>query len=45
MRATLIYQQATSDRDREIADSMDERIARSTRPRKANKPSKPKKRG
>ena len=28
MRAALIYQHATSERDREIADGMDERIAR-----------------
>jgi integrase len=31
MRAALIYQHATSERDREIADGMDRRIARHTR--------------
>ncbi|BCY06168.1 site-specific integrase [Actinoplanes sp. L3-i22] len=33
MRAALIYQHATSDRDREIADSMDKRIAKSSKPK------------
>ncbi|MFC7535079.1 hypothetical protein [Actinoplanes sp. GCM10030250] len=36
---------ATSDRDREIADSMDKWIAKGIRPPKARKPGKPKKRG
>ncbi|MGC4817183.1 tyrosine-type recombinase/integrase [Micromonospora sp. DT63] len=31
MRAALIYQHATSERDREIASAMDRRIARQTR--------------
>jgi integrase len=31
MRAALIYQHATSERDREIASAMDRRIARGTR--------------
>ncbi|MCZ7427806.1 MULTISPECIES: tyrosine-type recombinase/integrase [Micromonospora] len=31
MRAALIYQHATSERDREIASAMDQRIARQTR--------------
>jgi integrase len=31
MRAALIYQHATSERDREIADGMDRRIAKQTR--------------
>ena len=30
MRAALIYQHATSERDREIAEAMDERIAGQT---------------
>jgi integrase len=30
MRAALIYQHATSERDREIADAMDRRIAKQT---------------
>lgn len=37
MRAALIYQHATSERDREIADNIDKRIAKQ-RPRKAAKP-------
>ncbi|WP_430782961.1 tyrosine-type recombinase/integrase [Actinoplanes sp. G11-F43] len=37
MRAALIYQHATSDRDREIADTMDKRIAKGAKPRKAKK--------
>lgn len=32
MRAALIYQHATSERDREIADAMEERIARESNP-------------
>ncbi|MBB4748993.1 hypothetical protein [Actinoplanes lobatus] len=31
MRAALIYQHATKERDREIADSVDKRITRSTK--------------
>jgi len=48
MRAALIYQHATSERDREIADGMDQRIAkdqgRKVTPKKsaARKPAKPK---
>ena len=30
MRAALIYQHATSERDREIADDMNRRIAKAT---------------
>ena len=37
MRAALIYQHATSDRDREIADTMDKRITKGAR---AGKPAK-----
>ncbi|PRX25297.1 hypothetical protein [Actinoplanes italicus] len=37
MRAALIYQHATSERDREIAESMDKRITKGT---KAGKPVK-----
>jgi integrase len=37
MRAALIYQHATSERDREIADAMDTRIAKQTRPAKRGK--------
>ncbi|WP_179277239.1 hypothetical protein [Actinoplanes regularis] len=33
MRAALIYQHATSDRDREIAESMDKRIAKGAKPK------------
>ncbi|GIF15272.1 hypothetical protein Ate01nite_53040 [Actinoplanes teichomyceticus] len=35
MRTALIYQHATSERDREIAESMDKRIARSAKPKRA----------
>ena len=46
MRAALIYQRATSERDREIAEGMDKRIAR-TQGRKppAKKPGRKRKRG
>jgi hypothetical protein len=37
MRAALIYQHATSERDREIASAMDRRIARGTEPAAAKK--------
>ena len=37
MRAALIYQHATSERDREIAESMDKRITKGT---KSGKPAK-----
>jgi hypothetical protein len=37
MRAALIYQHATSERDREIAESMDKRITKSTKPGKPAK--------
>ena len=40
MRAALIYQHATSERDKEIADGMDRRIAGET----GKKPSKGKRR-
>ncbi|WIM97642.1 hypothetical protein ACTOB_001184 [Actinoplanes oblitus] len=33
MRAALIYQHATSDRHREIAESMDKRIAKGAKPK------------
>jgi hypothetical protein len=39
MRAALIYQHATSERDREIAESMDKRITKSTKPGKPAKKS------
>jgi len=39
MRAALIYQHATSERDREIADSIDKRISKHTRkPRRGREP-------
>ena len=43
MRAALIYQHATNERDREIADGMDRRIADQTgrRTRKAKRQRKP----
>ena len=44
MRAALIYQHATSDRDREIADSMDKRITKGAQSGKAGKAGKSKKR-
>ncbi|GAB7047869.1 tyrosine-type recombinase/integrase [Catenuloplanes indicus] len=37
MRAALIYQHATNERDREIANDMDKRIARATKPKKPKK--------
>ena len=40
MRAALIYQHATSERDREIAESMDRRIAKGTKAGKAGKDKK-----
>jgi integrase len=44
MRAALIYQHATSDRDREIAESIDERIA-TERTGKPKRPTRRKKAG
>jgi integrase len=41
MRAALIYQHATSERDKEIAEGMDKRIAK-RRGAKATKPRRPK---
>src|SRR5205814_10150301 len=43
MRAALIYQHATSERDREIADGIDQRIAKA-QGKKASPPSKARKR-
>ena len=40
MRAALIYQHATSERDKEIAESMDKRIAK----QQGTKPAKPRRR-
>ncbi|MDR7278680.1 tyrosine-type recombinase/integrase [Catenuloplanes atrovinosus] len=37
MRAALIYQHATNERDREIAEDMDKRIAKATKPKKPKK--------
>jgi hypothetical protein len=39
MRAALIYQHATSERDREIAESMDKRITKGTKAGKSAKDS------
>jgi hypothetical protein len=41
MRAALVYQRATSERDRKIAAGMDKRIAKQ-QGKKAAKPSRPK---
>ena len=43
MRAALIYQHATSERDREIADSIDERIAveQGQKPKRGKRQTKP----
>jgi hypothetical protein len=43
MRAALIYQHATSERDREIADGMDRRIAGETGRKARRKRSRKKK--
>jgi hypothetical protein len=43
MRAALIYQHATSERDKEIAAGMDKRIAK-RQGAKATKPRRPKRR-
>jgi hypothetical protein len=47
MRAALIYQHATSERDREIAEGMDKRIAKTqgkkANPKKAAKPKRSRK--
>ena len=40
MRAALIYQHATSERDREIAESMDKRIAKQQGKTRSTKPAK-----
>jgi hypothetical protein len=44
MRAALIYQHATSERDREIAAGMDKRISDQTGKKPAGKPRRRKKR-
>jgi hypothetical protein len=41
MRAALIYQHATSERDRQIADGMDRRISGTVRKKKPKKKGKP----
>ncbi|WP_033344549.1 tyrosine-type recombinase/integrase [Catenuloplanes japonicus] len=45
MRAALIYQHATNERDREIASDMDKRIAKATKLKKPKDAKKPKKQG